>query len=57
MSTLEEINRQVERTLRENEAAVRASRELTEKRQAELRTSKIRVDLAVKRLRAAGLLK
>lgn len=57
MSALEEINRQVERTLRDNEAAVRASKRLTEKRQAELRASRIRVDLAVKRLRAAGLLK
>ena len=57
MSTLEELNRQVERTLRDNEAAVQASRELTEKRQAELRASRIRVDRAVKRLRAAGLLK
>jgi len=57
MSTLEEITRQVARTLRDNEAAVRASRRHTMQRQAELRESKIKVDQAVKRLRRAGLLK
>ena len=57
MSTLEQINRQVERTLRDNKAAVRASRQLMAQHQAELRESRIRVDQAVKRLRRAGLLK
>jgi len=57
MSTLEEINRQVERTLQENEAAVQASRRRTVRRQAELRKSKVTVEQAVKRLRRAGLLK
>lgn len=57
MSTLEEINRQVERTLQDNEAAVQASRRRTVQRQAELRKSRVTVDQAVKRLRRAGLLK
>jgi hypothetical protein len=57
MSTLEELFQQVERTLRDNEAAREASRRHTVQRQAELRESKIKVDQAVKRLRRAGLLK
>jgi hypothetical protein len=57
MSTLEELFQQVERTLRDNEAAREAFRRHSVQRQAELRESKIKVDQAVKRLRRAGLLK
>lgn len=57
MSTLDEINQQVERTLRDNEAARQASRRRIVLRQAELRQSRIRMDQAVKRLRRVGLLK
>jgi len=57
MSTLEELFQQVERTLRDNEAAREGFRRRSMQRQAELRESKIKVDQAVKRLRRAGLLK
>ena len=57
MSTLDELYQQVDRTLRDNQAAREAFRRGSARRETELRESKIKVDLAVKRLRRAGLLK